>query len=329
MKICFIGNSGHGASAVSEFTPEMMLEVAGYCPGFQGENLDGLERAFRKKELNPPLFSSPEEMLSAGKPDILVVDTMFCQHSKWTEWALNNGIHVYCEKPLATEPEALHSLSMTAKQSAASLWGILPTRYMPWFYTAKQLIDQGAIGKIRMFQGQKSYKLGTRPDFFRSKELFGGITPWVSIHLIDLILWISGCPCQKISSFQSSSDNFGYGDLEMISMTTMELDGEILAHVSADYYRPAAAPTHGDDRLRIVGTKGVLEVRSQELTLIDRNGLQSISLMQPERDVFADFYYHLEHPELSVPLNCNGIYSSFVCLKAREAAETGKTLSLT
>ena len=43
MKICFIGNSGHGASAVSEFTPEMMLEVAGYCPGFQGENLDGLE----------------------------------------------------------------------------------------------------------------------------------------------------------------------------------------------------------------------------------------------------------------------------------------------
>lgn len=328
MKIAIIGNSGHGASAVSELTPDVNAEVIGYCFGFPEEDLEGLESTFQKKALFPPKFRSPEEMLDAVHPDILVVDSMFCKHAQWAEWGLNHGIHVYCEKPLATELSQLESLSRTVKNSTASLWGILPTRYMPWFYTAKQLIDQGTIGEIRMFQGQKSYKLGKRPDFFRHRELFGGLTPWVSIHLIDLILWMSECTCQRVSSFQSCKENFGYGDLEMISTTTLELENEVLAHVSADYYRPAGAPSHGDDRLRVVGTKGILEVRDQELSLINQNGLQKIPLIKPERDIFLDFLYHLERPELSSPFHCDGLLSSYVCLKARDAADKRKTLSL-
>lgn len=328
MKIAIIGNSGHGAAAVSERNLQTDGEVIGYCPGFPEESLDGLEKVFEQKGIRSCRFSSPQEMLSHIKPDVLVVDSMFSQHSQWAEWGLKNGIHVFCEKPLATELDQLESLAKTAEKSHALLWGILPTRYMPWFYTAKQLIEQGAVGKIRLFQGQKSYKLGTRPDFFQHRECFGGITPWVSVHLIDLMLWFSGSLCEKVSSFQSSQDNFGHGDLEMVSTTIMKLEHDILAQINADYYRPSAAPSHGDDRLRIVGTEGVLEIQMQQVTLIDSKGFQKIPLINPERELFEDFLYHIQHPEQTSPRFSNGLLSSYVCLKAREAADQEKTISL-
>ena len=51
-------------------------------------------------------------------------------------------------------------------------------------------------------------------------------------------------------------------------MLTMRNGG--VASVTLDYLRPAAAPTHGDERLRIAGTRGVIETAlvEQKVTLI-------------------------------------------------------------
>ena len=38
--------------------------------------------------------------------------------------------------------------------------------------------------------------------------------------------------------------------------------------MNLDYYRPAGAPSHGDDRIRLAGTEGVLEVSGGKVTLI-------------------------------------------------------------
>ena len=43
----------------------------------------------------------------------------------------------------------------------------------------------------------------------------------------------------------------------MTAITLMELEEDILAHVNTDYYRPQGASSHGDDRLRIVGTSEI------------------------------------------------------------------------
>ena len=59
--------------------------------------------------------------------------------------------------------------------------------------------------------------------------------------------------------------NGGYGDLEATSQLMMTMQGGVCAQVSADYLRPANAPTHGDDRVRVVGTESVLEVRDDKV----------------------------------------------------------------
>lgn len=319
MRICIIGNSGHGMTVFSALELRSGLEIGAYCEGYPGEDLLALEMEFQRRGLSPVRYPDYRSMLAAGAWDVAVVDGMFCDHATMAMEALEMGIHVYCDKPVATTLSDLARLRETAGRSKALLWGMMTARYDPWFYTAKQYIDQGAVGKIRLLNGQKSYKLGTRPPFFGSRESFGGLTSWVAIHPIDLFLWITGKRCRSIFSRQDCTDNFGNGDLEMTSLCLLELEDHILAQTTADYYRPAAASAHGDDRLRVVGTEGILEVWNNTVHLIDGDGERELPLLASP-DVFVDFVDTLRESGHPVPVDCGALYSTEVCLLARESA---------
>ena len=60
--------------------------------------------------------------------------------------------------------------------------------------------------------------------------------------------------------------------------------------MTIDYLRPNNAPTHDDDRLRVVGTKGIIEVINNKVLLIvdDIPGVREVPLEQ-EGSIFLDF----------------------------------------
>ncbi len=327
MKIGIVGNSGHGVTIQEQLKhPQVYpLEVCGCCPGFPEEAMGGIRKILMEKE-GTPHFDSFLEMLEVAKPDLVVIDGKFCDHAPMAVQALRQGIHVYLDKPVATTLEQLMDLKTACEQSTAQIGAMFTTRYEAPFFTAKQYIEQGIIGKIRLIQAQKSYKLGQRPEFFKSRQEFGGLTPWVSIHMIDLILWLTGQPCRTVYSSHSALENRGYGELEMISLCQMELEGEILASVNTDYYRPNGAPTHGDDRIRIVGTKGILEIRDNTLFLLDDTHCQAMELVSPP-DLFGDFLLRIRD---ALPMDgLDGLYSTYVSLMLRQSADDKRILSLT
>ena len=82
--------------------------------------------------------------------------------------------------------------------------------------------------------------------------------------------------------------NSGYGDLETAAAAVFEMENGCIAAVTADYFRPASAKTHDDDRMRIVGTKGILEYMCGKVTLIDENGEQKLNL-EETKDIFNLF----------------------------------------
>ena len=91
---------------------------------------------------------------------------------------------------------------------------------------------------------------------------------------------------------------------------------------SLDYLRPGAAPTHGDDRVRIAGTAGVLEVMDGKSILIDSNGKQEIAVPEPEREIFSDFVDSIiNHTEPLVSVD-ETIELARACLLARDNAIT-------
>lgn len=284
---------------------------------------------FHALGLAPKEYPNYIAMLDAEKPDVLVVDGLFCDHEEMTCTALARGIHVYCDKPLALTLEGLARVRQAAESSSALLWAMQTARYDAWFYTAKTLIDAGAIGDIRLLTAQKSYRLGERADFFRKRAQHGGLIPWVAIHGIDFIRYLYPRAVKTIYAHHSAQANHGYGDLEVSAQLMMTLEGEVSAQVSADYLRPANAATHGDDRVRAAGTQGVIEVRDEQVWLInhDHDGSQPVALKHPPM-IFEDFIHTLTGQGTGLLDLSESIEDSRLALLARSAADTGRCLQI-
>jgi predicted dehydrogenase len=124
---------------------------------------------------------------------------------------------------------------------------------------------------------------------------------------------------------QSALHNRGYGELEMSALCHFTLEGEVFASASIEYLRPSTAPTHGDDRVRVAGTEGVIEVRGGEVWLV-REGEPGARKLEAacERQIFQDFIDHIEgkRPAWLGPRDTFDVTEA--CLLARQSADEGR-----
>ena len=281
MRVCIAGGCGHFHTAVKKD-----IEIAGvYLTGQETPGFSFLVNRFGRV----PVFNSFEGMLEECKPDIAVIDGLFGDHAAMAAYALERGIDVYCEKPVALDAVQLSMLEDVCGKSGASLGAMLTSRYEPCFYTMYEKIRSGAIGEVKLINAQKSYIFGERPEFFNSPRDYGNTFMWVGIHSVDLILWLAGCKKVAQSSYYPSGKNdFGFTGLDDSAVASMRLENGVIATVTVDFLRDEDADTHGDDRIRVVGTKGILEVIDEKLTLYSDGEAQEIELLDAP-DIFLDF----------------------------------------
>ncbi len=102
------------------------------------------------------------------------------------------------------------------------------------------------------------------------------------------------------------------------------------AFVNADYLRPAGAKSHGDDRLRIAGTTGVIEVigNQNRVVLIDEKGERDLPVEGAEGSIFASFVRHLAAGTPHPISTLESFRLTEIALKARQAADTGRPVGL-
>src|SRR5437763_16395480 len=77
--------------------------------------------------------------------------------------------------------------------------------------------------------------------------------------MVDLMRFTSGREITEAVSFQARVVHPEIGEMENTTATIFRLDNGGTAALHMDYLRPETAPTHGDDRLRLAGTEGVVE----------------------------------------------------------------------
>src|SRR5262249_44424100 len=136
---------------------------------------------------------------------------------------------------------------------------LLPMRFSAPYLALRQIVDSGQIGEVAQIDAQKSYKLGERSAWMLQRSTYGGTIPYIGVHMVDLMRWISGREFVGRVAFQSHIGYPGYGQMENTTGSLFRLDNGGVAVLHMDYLRPDAAPTHGDDRLRLAGTTGVAE----------------------------------------------------------------------
>ncbi len=96
-----------------------------------------------------------------------------------------------------------------------------------------------------------------------------------------------------------------------------------------DYLRPAKAASHGDDRLRVTGTKGVIEVNEGDdaITLVTEAGTERIPFETTE-NIFVEFVKFLRGGRPPRITADDSFYITEVVLRARDAADEKKLVAL-
>jgi len=321
-----IGLHGHygEALAAQRVSPQIEIAAVSMDSPRERERFEG-EPALQGART----YENHQALLEREDLDAAVVAGENGERARQVIACLERGLPVAAEKPLALSMEELEEIRRVVERTGTPLTMLLPMRFDPPYLAMRRIISQGRIGEPIALAGQKSYQLGERPEWMKRRESFGGTIPWIGIHLVDLMRFVSGREMTRVAAFHSNAGSPQAGEMEDNAGALYELDNGGHATLRLDYLRPAAAPTHGDDQLRVAGTNGVVEYQAGKLTLVtDSEPPHEVSDWPQGPPLFADFLdavFNGGRHALSIE---DVFRSTEIVLRSREAAETGKVVSL-
>ena len=332
MKVVQIGAAGHYAYALATMK-KYGMDFAAVCYPDAEDGAERAARVFARMGFEPRVYDDAVTMLTLEKPDIAIINTVMYENGRYAEIALKMGISVFCEKPVATTETKLESLIATyyeakAKKPNLCFCGMFGIDYLPHFETAYRFVKASGIGEVMLANGQKSYRMGRREKFYSDREKYGGTIPWVAIHAIEWITRIGGLRPVMATACGNTACNAGNGTMEASTLSLFACEGGKMASVSADVMRPAKAPTHDDDRLRLVGSKGVLEVRFGKVFVIDEEGERELPLVETEKELFEEFVLEIEGKGKCRVSAEDAFFATRVALAARDSQDTGKNVAV-
>ncbi len=288
----------------------------------------------RLKEVAPVAarrFADWRQMLDQTELDTVAVCNNNGDRAAAVLASIEHGLNVISEKPLALTMADLHTIRAAAQNRAVRVGTLLPMRFEPGYLMLQRVVREGLIGEVAQISGQKSYKAGLRPDWYLKRTTFGDTIPWIGPHLIDLMRFTSGRELREVMSFAANVSAPELGEMDNVAASLFRLDNGGVATMHLDYLRPAAASGHGDDRLRLAGTEGIVEFRrASGITLMthDRPLRRLPDLPAKRRFVFVDFLesvYAGKNTELPLP---EIVRVHEIVLAAQEAARTGRIVKL-
>ena len=141
----------------------------------------GRRRSFLKRSETAKAYPDYREMFEAERLDVVSVCTPTALHHEMVLAGVRAGVRaIFCEKPLAATPEQAAEM-VEACQAAGVLLVVNHTRrWEPIYVRAKQLVEEGAIGRMEAIVGYypgKVFTMGTH--LFDLMRFFGGDVQWV------------------------------------------------------------------------------------------------------------------------------------------------------
>ena len=163
--------------------------------------------AFVKKYHPSLVFNSYEEALSVGKiADAVFICTLDDMHTEPALKALELGYAVLLEKPMSNSEEECKAIAKAAEGKILAVCHVL--RYTPFYRTIKKVIEEGLLGEIAVIDQIENVCYWhqahsfVRGNWRNSKET----SPMIlqkSCHDMDIILYLMGKHCLRLSSFGS------------------------------------------------------------------------------------------------------------------------------
>jgi predicted dehydrogenase len=270
MRIAFIGGFGHHYLRGTLKDPAIQIErpVAVAPSGPEDDQAEPLAHRFGDVRY----FPDATKMLDEYKPDVVNVGGVYGRNGDFAAAALERDIPVVSDKPIAGTWQQLERLHKLLDETRRVLLTEFDFHSRAEFRAAREAIRAGQVGTPVLATAQKSYRFATRPAWYRDRSAYTGTMLWIASHAIDAIVWATGKKVLRVTGRQGNVSKPAYGSMEDHCAALMELEGGGTGVAHADYERPDKTPTHGDDRLRVAGSEGVVEVRGGKCVLLSREG---------------------------------------------------------
>lgn len=244
-----------------------------------------------------PAFYDYKELLANETPQAVVVATPHLFHPPIAIDALNRGVHVLVEKPIAVQvrdASRMISAYEAARRSNNRL--VFATMFMMrsvgYWKRVKQILDAGELGKVvratwivtNWFRSQKYYDTGGWRATWRGEG--GGTLLNQCPHNLDLYQWYFGMP-QRVIAVAALGKHH-----------KIEVEDEVTAifeHANGmvGHFIASTAESPGTNRLEIVGENGRLLVENAEVT-IDRNFESMLESIRSSSERFPAIPYSTE-----------------------------------
>jgi predicted dehydrogenase len=182
-------------------------------------------------------------------PDIEVVyislpNTMHCE---WSIKALEAGKHVLCEKPLSRHREEVEAAFDAADRAGRLLSEAFMYRHNPQTKRAKELVDEGAIGELRLVRSAFSYSLYDEENIRLRTDLEGGALMDVGCYTVSGSRLFAGEPEKAYGEAW-----FGPSGTDWVFGGTLRFPGDVLG-----LFDCGTAMTERDE-LEAIGSEGSL-----------------------------------------------------------------------
>ncbi len=136
-------------------------------------------QAYANERNIPRVFGSYEAMLADPDVDVIYNPLPNSMHTEWTIKAAQAGKHVLCEKPLANTVEEVDEITEAAKKAGVVVMEAFMYRHHPQTLKVKELVDEGAIGKLQLIRGSFTFKMpADRENDVRLNASLGGGSIW-------------------------------------------------------------------------------------------------------------------------------------------------------
>jgi predicted dehydrogenase len=176
-------------------------------------------------------------------------------HPQQVRAAIDSGLHVLCEKPLALDAQVALDLDAAATRADRILQLGFWRRYAPPWKAAKEALDSGRIGDP-LYLRFSQWDADPPPASFCDPAVSGGLAIDCGVHEYDLAEWFTGRRVRRVRAFAApivDESLAAVGDVDNL-VAVLEMDGGALSTV--DLSRNCR---YGDDvRSEILGSGGAL-----------------------------------------------------------------------
>ncbi|WP_109209578.1 MULTISPECIES: Gfo/Idh/MocA family oxidoreductase [Microbacterium] len=165
-------------------------------------------------------FDDPLAMIAEVALDVVSIATPPSTHAALAIAALDAGVNVLVEKPMAPSLEECDAMLAAQERSGKVLSVVAQNRFRDDLMTLKEVVESGLLGSISharvdsaWWRGMPYYDLWWRGTWEKEG---GGCTLNHAIHHIDLLLWLLGRPTEVTAMLANAQhDNAEVEDLSV------------------------------------------------------------------------------------------------------------------